>query len=98
MHKKNKELYKKSGGLRGSFDGLVFITVFSCGQGGICRGHVEIDFGKNSKAKHVHLHYIKENSIPLVHYIKENSIPLCRACPQPKSSEIPPRRAGSLLI
>ena len=29
---------------------------FSCDYGGICRRNIEIKFGKNAKAKHVHAH------------------------------------------
>ena len=36
----------------------VFVTFLNCGHGGTRRSHVEIEFVKNSKAKHVHAHYI----------------------------------------
>ena len=35
---------------------LLLLNFFSCGHGGIRRSHVEIEFGKNFKAKHVHAH------------------------------------------
>ena len=46
----------------------LLLHIFSCGRGGIHCIHVEIEFGKNSKAKHIHAH-------------QENSIPLCQANP-----------------
>ena len=36
--------------------GLSFINFFSCVYGGIRCSHVEIEFGKNSKARHTHSH------------------------------------------
>ena len=48
-HKKYKKNINKSRGFRGPFEGLSFITFFSCGHGGTRRSNVEIECGKNSK-------------------------------------------------
>ena len=53
---KKKEIYKTSGGFRGQFIRTIFYYFFSCSHGGICRSHVEIEFGKNFKVKHIHGH------------------------------------------
>ena len=41
---------------RGSIFRTVFYYFFSCGHGGIYHSHVKIEFGKNSKAKHMYMH------------------------------------------
>ena len=48
------EIYETARSFEGWFIRTAFITFFSCGYGGIPRSHVEIEFGKNSKAKHIH--------------------------------------------
>ena len=63
------------------------MTFFSCGYGRIPHSHVEIEFGKNSKAKHIHA----EKSIPPSHLVQLGVIPA-------KSIKILPGRADSLLI
>ena len=67
--RKNHEIYEKSGGFGGLFITFylflfifisylitIFITLYDDGLDGIRRGHVEIEFGKNSKAKRIHAH------------------------------------------
>ena len=94
MYKNIRNLYKIRD-FRGS------ICKDCLGHGRIRRNHVEIEFGKNSKAKHLHAYQIKL-------YPTLRGWPTC-ACSYKtflsdlggipgKSSEIPPRWAGSLLI
>ena len=50
------QIYEKSWGFRGPFIRTVFYYLFSCGNGRIRLSHVEIELGKNSKAKHTNAH------------------------------------------
>ena len=54
VYEKYQKFIKNQGVLGVHFKGLSFITLFSYRHGGIRSSQVEIKFGKNSKAKHIH--------------------------------------------
>ena len=93
------QIFLKSGDFGGPFTRIVFYYILTNGHGR--QSHVEIEFRNNSKAKNIHAHYRKFyptlRGWPTCAYSYRNFSSHLGGIPR-KSSEITPRRAGSLPI
>ena len=81
--------------------GCLLLIFFSYVHDGIRSSHVEIESGKNSKIKYIHVHYRKLNpTLPgwPTHACSYEKYSSHLGGILEKSIEIPLRRAGSLLI